>query len=218
MIINDNLEDFINNINKGKVVCFKTDTIWGFSALANNLKAVEQLHNIKNKNYENPFIYIIKQNQDLNELVKTITPNAQKLINSFWAGPLTIIFEAKENLPFLKPYKNNTTIAIRMPDDSLCQTILSKLNAPLVSTSVNINGEEFINNFNDICEYFKNEDVCILSLTENTLSGFNKEIDATKNNQTKNIYSTMVCCKDDEVKILREGTISTKDIEQSLKN
>lgn len=202
MIISNDVDDFVTQIENGNVVCFKTDTIWGFSANSKNIKAIQKLYEIKHRNLDKPFIFLIKKGQDLTELVKTIPPQAQMLIDKFWCGPLTIIFEAKENLDILKPYKNNKTIALRMPQDELTQQILNKLDSPLPSTSVNIEGQKSLNSFYEIKEMFSEQNFCIL---ENT-----------SNNQTKNISSTIVSFASGNLEILREGTITKEQILKAI--
>lgn len=206
MIINNNIPEFITNINNGKVVCFKTDTIWGFSADSGNKEAIENLYKIKNRNLDKPFIFLIKKNENLENIVKNISPNAQKLINTFWPGPLTLIFEAKENLSFLTPYKNTKTIALRMPNNELCQNILQQIPYPLPSTSVNSEGQPSLNSFEDITSSFSSKDFCILNLKLDCNSSV-----------SDNISSTIVDCTNNKIEILREGGITKKQIEEAIK-
>ncbi len=206
MTINDNTKEIINNIKQGKVVCFKTDTIWGFSANSINKEAITNLYTIKNRNLDKPFIFLIKQDEDILKYVKEISQNALKLISTFWPGKLTIIFEAKDNNPLLKHYKNKKTIAFRMPKNELCQDILQHLDNPIPSTSVNKEGEVPLNNFDDICNNFANEDYFILRPQQDN-NRKKEAIDLSNNNA-----STIVSCIGNEVTILREGTISKQDI------
>ncbi len=246
MIINYNVDDFVYNLNKGKIACFKTDTIWGFSAASDNKEAIENLYKIKKRNLDKPFIFLIKKNQNLLDLVKTIPPKAQKLINKFWCGPLTIIFEAKENLPLLAPYKNKKTIALRMPEDELTQQILGKLSYPLPSTSVNTEGQPALNSFEEISKTFGKEDFCILSKVgfsetnskenfsanlkykESLNHNLNKikhsnnesfeKLEQEINNKTiKNTSSTIVSFANGDIEFLREGSITKQQILDALK-
>ena len=177
MIISSNTNEIANALNKNQVVCFKTDTIWGLSANPTNKEAVKNLYTFKQRNVDKPFIFLIKKDEDLSKIVKSISPTEQKLINTFWPGPLTIIFKAKNNLDILSHYTQKQTIALRMPDNYLCQEILAKINYPLPSTSVNIEGQPFLNNFEEITKTFKDNDFVIYKL---------------ENNNTK-VSSTIVC-------------------------
>ena len=99
MIINNDINKLIDYINSGNIICFKTDTIWGFSANPKNEKSIKNLYRIKNRNPDKPFIFLIKENQDLNNLVDNLNEIEKKLIKTFWPGPLTIIFNAKKDFP-----------------------------------------------------------------------------------------------------------------------
>lgn len=198
MIINKNIDDLVNQVNSGNVICFKTDTIWGFSAKSTDEKSIKDLYKIKNRTPDKPFIFLIKKEQDLNEIVENLNETEKKLINAFWPGPLTIIFNAKQNLDILKHYKENKTIALRMPENELCQKILSKLDYPLPSTSVNYEGQEPLNNFDKIIQTFKNENFAIL-----------KQNTSLNNKETS---STIIKVVNNKIEILREGEIKKEKI------
>ena len=202
MIISSNTNEIADALNKNQAVCFKTDTIWGLSANPTNKEAVKNLYTFKQRNVDKPFIFLIKKDEDLSKIVESISPTEQKLINTFWPGPLTIIFKAKNNLDILSHYTQKQTIALRMPNDSLCQELLAKINYPLPSTSVNIEGQPFLNSFEEITKTFKDNDFVIYKL---------------ENNNTK-VSSTIVCCEGEKVNVLREGSITKNQIENCLKN
>lgn len=197
MIINKNINDLVSNLNNGKTICFKTDTIWGLSANPLKKESIENLYKLKQRQLDKPFIFLIKKTQDLNSLVQFTSPLEKKLIQNFWPGPLTIIFKAKDNLPILNHYKNKDTIALRMPADTLTQNILNCLGYPLPSTSVNLQNEQPLNNLDEICSQFKNYDIC-------TLQQFT--------NINDNISSTIVSVINNKINIIREGQIKKEKI------
>lgn len=237
MIISKSLEEIITKLKQGKVICFKTDTIWGFSADGTNLNAMQHLCDIKQRDINRPVIFLIKKGQDLTKIVKNVPPQAEKLISQFWCGPLTLIFEARDD--FFLPYKNNRTISLRMPNDPLTQQILNKFDMPLPSTSVNIEGNPALNSFEEITSAFSSEDFYILSpsaslnLNQNGLLTKNlqtenmqtKNLQANNTEETisqtivlnKNVSSTIVSCVNNKIEILREGSISKQQIEDCLK-
>lgn len=198
MITKNTIEELVEELNKENVVCFKTDTIWGLSANPKSSRAIKNLYTIKQRNLDKPFIFLISKKQNLNELVDNISQTEQRLINAFWPGPLTIIFKAKENLDILQNYTQKQTIALRMPKDELCQELLQKIDYPLPSTSVNLEGQPALNNEQEINKNFANKNIYLLK-------------NNTKNN-SKEVSSTIVVCEDNNVKILREGSISKTDI------
>ena len=156
------LNDLIIALEKGFPICFKTDTIWGLSIKPTTKKNIEKLYNIKKRNINKPLIYLISKNQNLNDIVEEITPLHNKLMNAFWPGPLTIIFNAKKDTNVMQNQHYQETIALRMPDDNLTQELLGKINYILPTTSVNIEGKIPLNNYNEIINEFKNENIYIL--------------------------------------------------------
>ena len=198
MITKNTIEELVEELNKKNVVCFKTDTIWGLSANPKSSRAIKNLYTIKQRNLDKPFIFLISKKQNLNELVDNISQTEQKLINAFWPGPLTIIFKAQENLDILQNYTQKQTIALRMPKDELCQELLQKIDYPLPSTSVNLEGQPALNNEQEINKNFANKNIYLL---KNNIK-----------NNSKEVSSTIVVCEDNNVKILREGSISKTDI------
>lgn len=203
MITKNNTDEIINQLNQNQVVCFKTDTIWGLSANPKSSTAIKNLYTIKQRNLDKPFIFLISKNQDLNCLVESLNTTEQKLISHFWPGPLTIIFKAKENLDILQNYTQKQTIALRMPKDELCQELLQKIDYPLPSTSVNLEGQPSLNSIEKIQETFKNENIYLLN--KNT-------------KKDRNISSTIIICENEKVNVLREGSISKQDILNVLKS
>jgi len=211
MIICKDINKLINYLNKDKIICFKTDTVWGFSALPNKEEHIRNLYDIKGRDsskiskgqLDKQFVSLIKYNQDLNLLVKNINDKTKKLIKNFWPGPLTIIFEAKDNLDILSYYKEKATISIRMPKNELCQKILNNIDYPLPSTSVNKEGNPPLNDFKKITNEFQNEDFVI----------FESDLEADNN-----LSSTIVSAIGEDIKILREGKITKEEIFNCINN
>jgi L-threonylcarbamoyladenylate synthase len=91
-------EDVINSaaaiVSRGGVIAYPTETIYGLGADATNEQAIRRIFEIKGRNFNNPISLIIGHSQDVYPLVCKVTVAAQKLMDAFWPGPLTIIFEA----------------------------------------------------------------------------------------------------------------------------
>ena len=164
MKITSDINSFINDLNNGKVVCFKTDTIWGLSANPNNFEALKNLYEIKKRSLDKPLIFLIKQNEKIEKITQPLSNFEKDVIKKYWPGPVSIIFNINKKSSYLDFYENKKTIALRQPKNEICQTILNKIDYPLPSTSVNIEGEKPINNFVQIKKFLKNKDVTILKI------------------------------------------------------
>ena len=122
----------------GGIIAFPTDTFYGLGANPYNTKAVDKIYTIKGRHPNKPLLLLIDSIKKLDALTEEISEASTKLIESFWPGPLTMLFKPKSTIP-----KNITTglIGIRQPGNPITRKILAELNFPLTAPSANISGE-----------------------------------------------------------------------------
>ena len=126
-------------IDAGGIVCFPTDTIYGLAAGIYCAEAVERLRGLKGRHADQPFVVMISDLDLIDELAAEVTPNHRRLIKTHWPGPLTIVFRASANVPAYLAGPDGT-IALRIPDDTLTQSILRACGMPLAAPSANVKG------------------------------------------------------------------------------
>ena len=136
-------EDVINSaaaiVSRGGVIAYPTETIYGLGADATNEQAIRRIFEIKGRNFNNPISLIIGHSQDVYPLVRKVTASAQKLMDAFWPGPLTIIFEAAGSVsPLLTA--DTGRIGIRLSGHDAARKIAVKAGKPLTATSANLSG------------------------------------------------------------------------------
>ena len=102
-------------IKRGGLVAFPTETVYGLGADGFNEEAAKKIYAAKGRPSDNPLILHIAEEKQLEQIVKKIPEKAKKLMESFWPGPLTIILEKKENVPYTTT-GGLDTVAIRMPN------------------------------------------------------------------------------------------------------
>jgi len=139
-ISENELEDVVQGLRQGNIVCMATDTVYGLSCLAGNERAVERLANLKGSG-RRPFLILINDLSWLDALAAGIPPFARRMISHHWPGPLTIVFKARPEVNAWLTGPRNT-VAVRFPRSSLCEQILRAVNCPIVSTSANLQGED----------------------------------------------------------------------------
>ncbi|WP_413536883.1 L-threonylcarbamoyladenylate synthase [Carnobacterium divergens] len=127
-------------LKAGELVAFPTETVYGLGADAMNEKAVQQVYLAKGRPSDNPLIVHIAEKKELNDLVEEVPAIAQQLMNRFWPGPLTLIFNAKEGVFAPTVTAGLTSVAIRMPNNSATLELIKKANTPLVGPSANTSG------------------------------------------------------------------------------
>lgn len=133
------LEDIGRTIRNKGLVAFPTETVYGLGANALDEEAVTKIFLAKGRPQDNPLIVHIAELKDIEPLVKNISPTAEKLMDKFWPGPMTIIFEKKSIIPDVTSAGLNS-IGIRMPSSVIAKAIIKSAGVPIAAPSANISG------------------------------------------------------------------------------
>ncbi|MFW6034643.1 MAG: L-threonylcarbamoyladenylate synthase [Halothermotrichaceae bacterium] len=129
-----------NLLHQGEVVSFPTETVYGLGADAANAKAVKKIFKAKGRPQDNPLIVHITGEAQLKKIISSsLNQKVQKLVNAFWPGPLTIIFEKSGLIPDRTTAGLNT-VAVRMPSHPVARALIEKTGLPLAAPSANISG------------------------------------------------------------------------------
>lgn len=183
----------------GGIIAYPTETFYGLGADATNEKAIEKIFAAKGRNFKNPISLIIGKPDDIHPLVKDIPVSAKKLMDAFWPGALTIVFQASDKIsPLLTA--GSGKIGLRVSSHPLALKIVQKLKRPLTATSANQSGAPECSDASDV------------------IAQIGDKIDAIVNGgQTEGgKASTLVDITCDPPVILREGVISRKTIEKCI--
>ncbi len=124
---------------QGGVIAFPTDTFYGLGVDPFNRKAVERVYEIKNRDKNKPLLLLVSSREQLETLVKEITPAHLALMQKFWPGPLTLLFEPRSVIP---ANVSADRIGIRQPGNSMTRNLISALGQPITAPSANLSGEE----------------------------------------------------------------------------
>lgn len=127
-------------IQKGGLVAFPTETVYGLGADALNAEAVLALFAAKKRPLDNPPIIHIANINQVYQLAKQVPPNAQVLMKHFWPGPLTLIFKRSETIP-KETVAGLDTIAIRMPKHNVALALIRQSRRPIAAPSANLSGK-----------------------------------------------------------------------------
>ena len=128
-------------LQQGELVIFPTETVYGIGADAKNSKAVAKLYAAKNRPQFNPLIVHCASTEMAFSLVNT-TKLARDLAHAFWPGPLSIILNCTENSPISSLARAGlSSIALRVPANSVCRTLLKLADIPIVAPSANPSGK-----------------------------------------------------------------------------
>ncbi len=142
LMINDttNLTEAAHILQSGGLVASPTETVYGLCANACDEAAVARIFEAKGRPNDNPLIIHIADLAMLTPLVKSIPPKAARLMEHFWPGPLTLIFEATELVP-LSVRAGLPSVAIRFPSHPVMQALIHASGLPLAAPSANTSGK-----------------------------------------------------------------------------
>ena len=144
---NESLQLIVKSLQRDEVILSSSDTVLGlFAQLSETSK--KKLDFIKQRNLK-PYIVLLSSVKLLDAFIdQELDADMQKIIATYWPGPLTIIFKAKASLPnWIKSEQG--TIAIRIPDHKGLQEILQHVDG-LFTTSANISDQPLPQSFSDI--------------------------------------------------------------------
>ncbi|WP_432363680.1 L-threonylcarbamoyladenylate synthase [Sporosarcina sp. UB5] len=131
----------VDILKSGGVVAFPTETVYGLGALATDAKAVQRIFEAKGRPSDNPLIVHIGNKEDVSNYAVDVPENADKLMNAFWPGPLTLVFHKKPGVIAENVTPGFDTVGIRMPDHPVALNLLRALGGPLAAPSANRSGK-----------------------------------------------------------------------------
>ncbi len=158
----DSLVEIFNiSTKENKPVIFPTDTIYGIGANIVSKKANLEIYKLKNRPSNKPFPILAGSIEQLEEIadISSLTQKNYNFLKENYNKCNTFILPAKDNLDEM--YKQNSTVAIRIPDKKILSDMLAKNNMFITATSVNESGKPFINSLGLIIKEFKTIDLFV---------------------------------------------------------
>ncbi|MDD6037817.1 MAG: L-threonylcarbamoyladenylate synthase [bacterium] len=123
----------------GGLVAFPTETVYGLGADATNAKASEKIYAAKGRPSDNPLIVHISNIEALEGIVEDIPKEAYVLAEKFWPGPLTMIFQKNDKIPY-ETTGGMDTVAVRMPSDPIARALIDAAGGYVAAPSANTSG------------------------------------------------------------------------------
>ncbi|GLB47084.1 threonylcarbamoyl-AMP synthase [Philodulcilactobacillus myokoensis] len=135
------LKQAAQDIKDGKLVSFPTETVYGLGADATNVSAVKNVFKAKGRPADNPLIVHVDSIKMVEKYAEPLSDKAKKLIQTFWPGPLTIIFNLKPNVLSKVVTGGLTTAAFRNPRNKVTLGLIEEADTPIVGPSANTSGK-----------------------------------------------------------------------------
>lgn len=191
----------IDTLNNGGIVAYPTETSYGLAVDTENDQAIKSLYALKKRDKAKAISLLIPDLKYLSKLVSSCPAPYETLIQSFWPGPLTLIFPALDAVS-KKLTAKDKTIAIRISSHPVAEKLCVSFGRPITATSANISGEQAIVTATEIKLLLGDEIACLL--------------DGGKSPGGKG--STIIRCMNSQKKcqIIRDGAISREAISNVL--
>ncbi|MUH34453.1 threonylcarbamoyl-AMP synthase [Zobellia amurskyensis] len=179
----------VDVLQKGGLVIYPTDTVYGLGCDITNSRALEKIARIKGvKLAKANWSFICADLSNLSDYVRQIDTATFKILKRALPGPYTFILPGNTNLP--KDFKKKKTVGIRVPDNAIAKALVEGLGNPIVSTS--------IRDEDDLLEYTTDPEL-IFEKWENLVDIV---IDGGYGD---NVASTIIDLSKGEPEVLREG-------------
>ena len=184
-------------VKLGGIVAIPTETVYGLGANVFDELAISRIFEAKQRPDDNPLIAHVSSVDEITELAIEIPSNAQRLIDRFFPGPLTLVLHKSDRVPLLAT-AGLETIGVRMPRLDLAKDFLLACGAPVVAPSANLSGRPSPTTWEAVLEDLEGRVDCILQ-DDSTEIG---------------LESTVVDCTTDPPVLLRKGAVSMESLRE----
>jgi L-threonylcarbamoyladenylate synthase len=193
------LKRAVGCLQKGGLVAFPTDTLYGLGAAASHESAVKRLFAAKQRPLDRPLPILIASAEDVDVIAAEVQATARRLMEAFWPGGLTLVLRRHPRFRSLA-LAGGDTVAVRVPAHPVALGLLRRLGEPITGTSANLSGlpgprtaEEVRRQLGDRVDLVLDAGPC-----------------------PGGVESTVVDCTADPPRVLREGAVSTVMVEAAL--
>ena len=185
-------------IERGDLVVFPTDTVYGVGCNPYDTAALDRIYVAKGRPQSKAVPLLLADASVLSAVAGSLTEEAQALAQKYWPGALTLVIERNQALP--PQLGTGNTIAVRVPAHLALRSLIADCGGALAVTSANRSGEPDALSVQDAIDYL-GESVALY-------------IDGGPSDVSR--PSTVVDCSGAQVRVLREGAISSDDIQRAL--
>ncbi len=181
-------------IKEGKVCIYPTETCYGLGTNALDKEAVGRIYEIKKRDKGKKLTCIVSS-LEMAEKYCVLSEAERRICKELMPGPITVVAEKRDNVPDVL----NHDFVFRIPSNKIARRLSEESEVPIVSTSANFSGAK--NNYSV-------KDISLL-IRENT----DFIVDCGK--LAENDPSTLVKIEDGDLKVLRQGPVSEKQIKEA---
>ena len=193
------LEAAVEALRDGELVAFPTETVYGLGANAANPAAVRKVFDLKGRPPSHPVIVHIDDRKYLRRWVREITPQAEKLAEAFWPGPLTLVLPRAEGVHDIVT-GGQDSVAMRIPSHPMAQQLLNAFGGGIAAPSANRYGRLSATRPEHVRDEFGDAVRVVLDGGESQVG----------------LESTIVSCMGDVSRLLRPGAVTLSQLRRVL--
>lgn len=198
-LLTDSPEIAAGFLNRGEVVAFPTETVYGLGASICHPEAVRGIFDAKGRPSDNPLIVHIHDISQLPLVARHIGSEALKLVERFFPGPLTLVLEKNPDVPDIVT-AGLDTVGVRCPSNPVAQEFLRLASCPVAAPSANISGLPSSTSWETVLRDLEGRIGCILRGEPSDIG----------------LESTIVDCSGEKPVLLRTGAITLEQLREVL--
>ena len=126
-------------LKNGGLVAFPTETVYGLGGDATDKEASRKIYQAKGRPSDNPLIVHIAKFEQLEQITKDLPETAKKLADAFWPGPLTMVCNKNQVIPY-ETTGGLDTVAVRMPNNPVALALIQESGCMIAAPSANTSG------------------------------------------------------------------------------
>ena len=178
---------------------YPTETVYGLAACALDGKAVEKLCRLKRRPTGKAISVLVSDRDMLRGLVGEVPKAGLRLMERFWPGPLTLVFDAAPGLPS-GLLGHGGSIAVRISSNPIATALVAQCGFPITSSSANRSGRPAARSAEEVKRVFGD--------------GVDLVLDGGPSGS--DVPSTVARVSADGVRVLREGRISSEEVQRAV--
>ncbi len=196
-LITDSPEEAANILNRGGIVAFPTETVYGLGADAFNPDAVAGIFRAKGRPSDNPLIVHVHSPEQIQTVAGDLDTVAEQLVARFFPGPLTLVLSRRPSVPDVVA-AGLPTVGVRCPSHPVASAFLGSCRHPVAAPSANRSGRPSPTDWRSVAQDLDGRIDCILRGTPSTIG----------------LESTIVDCTVTPPMLLRSGAVSLESLRE----
>jgi tRNA threonylcarbamoyl adenosine modification protein (Sua5/YciO/YrdC/YwlC family) len=135
------IKQIVELIRQGDVIVYPTDSAYALGCELGNKNALETIRRIRQFDKHHNFTLVCRDLSELSRYAR-VSNSAFRLLKAFTPGPYTFILRASSDVPRLMMHPKRKTIGLRVPDHPVVSALLEACDAPIISTTLILPGED----------------------------------------------------------------------------